>query len=64
MALKYAPQNALNGKFWHLDSPVISGVLAGSDFSRVMFGGESFQIRPRPCDPLPLKKMGVSISAN
>ncbi|OZV23855.1 3-phosphoshikimate 1-carboxyvinyltransferase [Streptococcus sobrinus] len=57
-----APQKALNMGNSGTSIRLISGVLAGQDFSVEMFGDDSLSKRPMDRVSLPLRQMGVEIS--
>lgn len=57
-----APQKALNMGNSGTSIRLISGVLAGQDFSVEMFGDDSLSKRPMDRVSIPLRQMGVEIS--
>ncbi|WP_394405084.1 3-phosphoshikimate 1-carboxyvinyltransferase [Streptococcus sp. 20-1249] len=57
-----APQKPLDMGNSGTSIRLISGVLAGQDFSATMFGDDSLSKRPMDRVTIPLKKMGVDIS--
>ncbi|MGT2785486.1 3-phosphoshikimate 1-carboxyvinyltransferase [Streptococcus merionis] len=57
-----APQNALDMGNSGTSIRLISGVLAGQDFTSEMFGDESLSKRPMDRVTIPLRQMGVEIS--
>ena len=57
-----APKNKLNMGNSGTSSRLISGVLAGQDFTVEMFGDDSLSKRPMDRVTIPLRQMGVEVS--